>query len=318
MNHLYDEKPLHNVNRIDSKDLTSPAQGKSDESDNKRGKYSNYIIRKVYKVACKSIFNNKKGCKLYEILSKLSGCEYIRFYGISTIGDCEVMLFEWAEHENLKQLNHITQQIIKHEYNLRCHRKINKKVDNFGKELIEIKKQMKAINQKNQEDIQEIRKLMSQIDPNYTYKDPNNWSVKGPWEDMDVETNYDVEIAFRPRNDPKPITNGIINQTLQKEKEIKENENTLNKITAKDLQGIDKFKPIELLQKFQEITKKKTGECVYIYTLNITNDKENKKEIRIATYNVRGINKKQQGLQNMVEDMDIDILGISETKKKTK
>ncbi|RIA83573.1 hypothetical protein C1645_833622 [Glomus cerebriforme] len=97
---------LGNNNKVDIiYDLVKPL-GKSDESDNKCGKYSNYIIRKIYKgqkVACKSILNNKKGCKLYEILPKLSGCEYIlRFYGISTIGDREVMLFEWAEHGNLK------------------------------------------------------------------------------------------------------------------------------------------------------------------------------------------------------------------------
>ncbi|EXX55828.1 kinase-like domain-containing protein [Rhizophagus irregularis DAOM 181602=DAOM 197198] len=102
--HLDDEKPLYYVNKIESKDLTSPLRVKSDD---KRGKGPNFIIRKIYKgleVACKS-----KTClktqRLFEILVKLSECKHIlRFYGVSIIENNNVMVFEWAERGTLRQL----------------------------------------------------------------------------------------------------------------------------------------------------------------------------------------------------------------------
>jgi serine/threonine protein kinase len=111
INHFDDDKPLHDVHKIkiDSKDLSSPLQGRSDD---KRGKGSNFVIRKFYKkgqeVACVPILNNEKEYsktqKLFEILTKLFECKHIlRFYGISTIDNQNVMVFEWAERGTLKQ-----------------------------------------------------------------------------------------------------------------------------------------------------------------------------------------------------------------------
>ncbi|CAB4473015.1 unnamed protein product [Rhizophagus irregularis] len=102
-NHSY--KTLHNVNKINSKDLTRPAQGKSSD---KRGKSTRFIIRKVYKgqeVACKPILNDSRTQKILEILMKLSECKHIlRFYGISSVENYSVMVFEWAERGSLRQL----------------------------------------------------------------------------------------------------------------------------------------------------------------------------------------------------------------------
>jgi hypothetical protein len=112
INHLDDEKlPLHNVNRIQSKDLISPLQEKSDD---KRGKSTNLVIRKIYKgleVACKFMSNNEemkicsKTQRHFNILMKLSECKHIlRFYGISMIENKNVTVFEWAELGTLRQL----------------------------------------------------------------------------------------------------------------------------------------------------------------------------------------------------------------------
>ncbi|RGB31479.1 kinase-like domain-containing protein [Rhizophagus diaphanus] len=103
------KKTLLRVNKIDSKDLANPKIGKSDD---RRGEF---IVKKIYKgqeVACKSISNNKeemktdsKSQRLLEILIKISECKYIlRFYGISTVENHNVMVFEWAELGNLRQL----------------------------------------------------------------------------------------------------------------------------------------------------------------------------------------------------------------------
>ncbi|RIA96647.1 kinase-like domain-containing protein [Glomus cerebriforme] len=110
-NHLDDNEPLYDVNKIDSKDLTSPVRGKPDD---KRGKDPNCIVRKIYKgqeVACKFLNDEKKKKmysktqRLFEILMKSSECKHIlRFYGISTIEDRNVMVFEWAERGTLRQL----------------------------------------------------------------------------------------------------------------------------------------------------------------------------------------------------------------------
>ncbi|EXX53753.1 uncharacterized protein OCT59_028458 [Rhizophagus irregularis] len=108
--HLDDDKPLRDVvNKIDSKDLTSPARGKLND---KRGKDPHFIIRKIYKgqeVACKfteeEIEISPKTQRLLEILVKLSECKHIlKFYGISKIENVNVMVFEWAERRTLRQL----------------------------------------------------------------------------------------------------------------------------------------------------------------------------------------------------------------------
>ncbi|UZO08194.1 uncharacterized protein OCT59_028456 [Rhizophagus irregularis] len=95
--HLDDEKPLYYVNKIESKDLTSPLRVKSDD---KRGKGPNFIIRKIYKgleVACKS-----KTClktqRLFEILVKLS--EYV-----TAAGD----IIPWLAPEKLTGSRYTTQ-----------------------------------------------------------------------------------------------------------------------------------------------------------------------------------------------------------------
>jgi serine/threonine protein kinase len=98
--------------------LANPKIGKPDD---RRGES---IIKKIYKgqeVACKSIPNNKeemktssKSQKLLEILIKVSECKYIlRFYGTSTIESHNVMVFEWAELGNLRQL-YLKKQILWH------------------------------------------------------------------------------------------------------------------------------------------------------------------------------------------------------------
>ncbi|GBB95587.1 hypothetical protein RclHR1_02570021 [Rhizophagus clarus] len=99
----------YNVNMIDSKDLIPV------KSVDKRGRGPNFIIRKIYKgleVACKYISNDEeklKTCsriqKIHEILMKSSECKHIlKFYGISTIENRNVMVFEWAERGTLSQL----------------------------------------------------------------------------------------------------------------------------------------------------------------------------------------------------------------------
>ncbi|GBB95586.1 hypothetical protein RclHR1_02570020 [Rhizophagus clarus] len=103
------KKTLFCVNKIDSKDLNNP---KIEKPDDRRGKS---VVKKIYKgleVACKSISYNKeeiktssKSQRLFEILMKLSECNYIlRFYGISTNENHNVMIFEWAELGKLSQL----------------------------------------------------------------------------------------------------------------------------------------------------------------------------------------------------------------------
>ncbi|CAB5342253.1 unnamed protein product [Rhizophagus irregularis] len=106
---LDDDKPIYGANKIDSKDLTSPARGRIDD---KRGKKSNIIVRKIYKgqeVACKfteeEIEESSKIQRHLEILVKLSECKHIlKFYGISKIEINNVMVFEWAERGTLRQL----------------------------------------------------------------------------------------------------------------------------------------------------------------------------------------------------------------------
>jgi hypothetical protein len=106
---LDDDKPIYGANKIDSRDLTSPARGRADD---KRGKKPNFIIRKIYKgqeVACKlteeAIEASSKIQRHLEILVKLSECKHVlRFYGISKIEINNVMVFEWAERGTLRQL----------------------------------------------------------------------------------------------------------------------------------------------------------------------------------------------------------------------
>ncbi|RIA93093.1 kinase-like domain-containing protein [Glomus cerebriforme] len=102
--HLNDET-LHGVNNINSKELMHSIEGKSDY---KRGK----VIKKIYRgqfVACKfteeQIETSSKMQRILEILMKLSECKYIlKFYGISTIENRNVMVFDWAEHGTLREL----------------------------------------------------------------------------------------------------------------------------------------------------------------------------------------------------------------------
>ncbi|CAB4480732.1 unnamed protein product [Rhizophagus irregularis] len=65
------------------------------------------IQKKVYRamdVACKSISMNNIQ-KHLAILEKLNICPYIiQFYGLSEICEKNVMVFEWAEHGNLREL----------------------------------------------------------------------------------------------------------------------------------------------------------------------------------------------------------------------
>ncbi|RIA93091.1 kinase-like domain-containing protein [Glomus cerebriforme] len=103
------DKPLHGVNKINSKELIHPARPKSDD---KRGKDPNFVIKKIYRgqdVACKftkeEIETSSKTQRILEILMKLSECKYIlQFYGTSSIENRNVMVFDWAERGNLREL----------------------------------------------------------------------------------------------------------------------------------------------------------------------------------------------------------------------
>ncbi|GBB91009.1 hypothetical protein RclHR1_01810012 [Rhizophagus clarus] len=118
VNYIYDEimfiknkAVLHGASKIDSKDLVFPSRGKS---DNARGKAHN-VMKRIYKgqeVACKKISMSEEEMKsspdvqkLLTILTKLSDCNHIlKFYGVSKIGIDNIMVFEWAELETLKEL----------------------------------------------------------------------------------------------------------------------------------------------------------------------------------------------------------------------
>ncbi|CAG8761835.1 17429_t:CDS:2 [Dentiscutata erythropus] len=82
-----------------------PLSRKSD----RRGKL-NQIIKKVYKdsieVACKSRDSeNRRFRRELLVLEKLDECKSIRkFYGLSEVDDKKVMIFEWAEMGNLKEV----------------------------------------------------------------------------------------------------------------------------------------------------------------------------------------------------------------------
>ncbi|CAI2179866.1 5180_t:CDS:2 [Funneliformis geosporum] len=73
----------------------------------KRGKKET-VLKKVYKtmdVACKHIPMDKIVQKHLAILGKLEACPYIiRFYGLSKLERGNVMVFEWAEYGNLRQV----------------------------------------------------------------------------------------------------------------------------------------------------------------------------------------------------------------------
>jgi hypothetical protein len=124
-NHI-NEKSLHGINKINSKDLELPLQGTDDDvrygkdsivsddeknfdGDVRRGKNS-VVMKRIFKgqeVACKSFSTTEEGPKEghLEILMKLSECKHIlRFYGISTIDNIGVMVFEWAQRKTLKEL----------------------------------------------------------------------------------------------------------------------------------------------------------------------------------------------------------------------
>ncbi|RIA96641.1 kinase-like domain-containing protein [Glomus cerebriforme] len=105
--HDYQKEILIRINKIDSKDLANPT---IERPDDRRGKF---IIRKIYKgqeVACKPILKKTteemKTCsKTLKFLTEISECKQVlRFYGISTIKNNNVMVLEWAERGTLKQL----------------------------------------------------------------------------------------------------------------------------------------------------------------------------------------------------------------------
>ncbi|CAB4373871.1 unnamed protein product [Rhizophagus irregularis] len=103
---------FHAANKIDSKELTLPARGKSDD---KRGKGPNFIVRRILngqEVACKLTSTTEEEMKTntsvqeyLECLMKLSECNHIlRFCGVSKIDDINALVFEWAHYGTLKEL----------------------------------------------------------------------------------------------------------------------------------------------------------------------------------------------------------------------
>ncbi|RIA93087.1 kinase-like domain-containing protein [Glomus cerebriforme] len=128
-NHINDkDDTLHGINKINSKELTQPARGNSDD---KRGKDPKFVIKKIYQgqdVACKfteeEIETSPQAQRLLEILKKLSvGCKRIlKFYGISTIENRNVMVFDWAERGTLREL--YEKRDIKWHYKVRIAREI--------------------------------------------------------------------------------------------------------------------------------------------------------------------------------------------------
>ncbi|CAG8607180.1 22302_t:CDS:2 [Rhizophagus irregularis] len=96
------------TNKIDSRDLILPVQGKPNDT---RGKYPNVVMRRILngqEVACKSNSTTEEDTKVQrqlEILTKISECKHIlRFYGVSKIDDINIWVFEWAHRGTLKEL----------------------------------------------------------------------------------------------------------------------------------------------------------------------------------------------------------------------
>ncbi|CAG8751699.1 41099_t:CDS:2 [Gigaspora margarita] len=81
-----------------------------DSSLSRRSAYREQIIKKVYKgfieVVCKSRdFEDRVFHRELLILGKLDGCQNVeKFYGFSKVDGKEVIVFEWAEMGNLKEV----------------------------------------------------------------------------------------------------------------------------------------------------------------------------------------------------------------------
>ncbi|CAG8839593.1 20436_t:CDS:2, partial [Gigaspora margarita] len=103
-NKLEDSK--ESVRQIDPTLLKEPSLSRRSD---RRGKFEQ-IIKKVYKdfieVACKSRdLGNQRFRRKLLILGKLDECQNIvKFYGLSKVDGKEVMIFEWAEMGNLKEV----------------------------------------------------------------------------------------------------------------------------------------------------------------------------------------------------------------------
>ncbi|CAH1758195.1 5102_t:CDS:2 [Entrophospora sp. SA101] len=108
---------LASMNNTDSKQLDiktiPPGDLKDPEPEEvvKRGKITKKLLKGIEPVACKpltdEVYNGENFNTLLAILSKLVlSNNIIRFYGIlsSDGGASKVMVFEWAEHGNLKSL----------------------------------------------------------------------------------------------------------------------------------------------------------------------------------------------------------------------
>ncbi|CAG8800185.1 19135_t:CDS:2 [Gigaspora margarita] len=93
------------VERLNTNELIEPAIYKETDL---RGK-NNPIVKRIYKgieVACKPIKNSDEYIhRELAIIGKLFlSPNILRFYGISNVDNNEVMVFEWAERESLKDL----------------------------------------------------------------------------------------------------------------------------------------------------------------------------------------------------------------------
>ncbi|CAG8593609.1 6093_t:CDS:2 [Funneliformis caledonium] len=93
--------PEAKAKQIESSELTEAAERVT------RGSKKT-VLKKVYKtidVACKQIPMDKIVQKHLAILGKLEACPHIiRFYGLSKLDRVDVMVFEWAEYGNLREV----------------------------------------------------------------------------------------------------------------------------------------------------------------------------------------------------------------------
>ncbi|CAG8816530.1 8819_t:CDS:2, partial [Racocetra persica] len=100
------ENPKDSIKQLEPTLLKDPLFNRTSDC---RGKLKQ-IVKKVYKgfieVACKS--RNPEDQRFHRellILEKLDECQYVeKFYGISKYNGKEVMIFEWAEMGNLKEV----------------------------------------------------------------------------------------------------------------------------------------------------------------------------------------------------------------------
>ncbi|CAG8735454.1 22196_t:CDS:10, partial [Gigaspora margarita] len=91
--------------QISPKELQDPPFGRIED---RRGTKESFVIKKLYRhtmeVACKQASNSKENQTQLTIFKLLGEAPNIlRFYGISYVDNCDVMVFEWAEMGNLKE-----------------------------------------------------------------------------------------------------------------------------------------------------------------------------------------------------------------------